>query len=117
MSSTKDVADHHLKAFLAGDLDETLKDYAEGSVFISPNGIAHGRDEIHAVFIRLFAGLFAPGTYTFTVDMEHCEGDVAYTLWHAECADADIVLGTDTLVIRDGAIMTQTVALKLAPKG
>lgn len=117
MSSTKDVADHHLEAFLAGDLAETLKDYAEGSVFISPNGIARGRDEIHAVFNRLFSGLFAPGTYTFTVDMEHCEGEVAYTLWHAECADADIVLGTDTLVIREGAIMTQTVALKVVPRG
>jgi ketosteroid isomerase-like protein len=114
--TTKDVADHHLTSFLAGDLDETMKDYAEDSVFISPNGIAHGTAEIRAVFTRLFAGLFAPGTYTFTLDMEHVEGDVAYSLWHAECADMNVVLGTDTLVVRDGAIVTQTVALKAEPK-
>ncbi len=115
--STKQVADHHLRAFLAGDLDETLADYTDDSVFISPNGIARGRDEIRAVFARLFGGLFAPGTYEFTVDMEHVEGDVAYTLWHADCAAATVEIATDTLVIRDGAIQTQTVAIKVSPKG
>ncbi len=114
--STKQVADHHLEAFLTGDLDETMKDYTDDSVFISPNGIARGRDEIRAVFTRLLGGLFAPGTYELTVDMEHVEGDVAYLLWHADCASAAIVMATDTFVIRDGVIATQTVAVRLEPK-
>lgn len=114
--STKQIADHHLQAFLAGDLDETMKDYTDASVFISANGIAHGREEIQAVFTRLFGSLFAPGTYTLTLDFEHTEDDVAYTLWHADCAGAAIPIGTDTFVIRDGAIVTQTVALKVEPK-
>jgi ketosteroid isomerase-like protein len=115
--STKQIVDHHLQAFLAGDLDETMKDYTDASAFISPNGIAHGRDEIQAVFTRLYGGLFAPGSYAFTLDFEHTEGDVAFILWHADCAGAAIPIGTDTLVIRDGAIATQTVALKVEPKG
>ena len=114
--STKQIADHHLQAFLAGDLDETMKDYTDASVFISANGIAHGREEIQAVFTRLFGSLFAPGTYTFTLDFEHTEDDVAYILWHADCAGAAIPIGTDTFVVRDGAIVTQTVALKVEPK-
>ncbi len=114
--STKQVVDHHLTAFLAGDLEETIKDYTDTSVFISPNGIARGRDEIRTVYTRLFGGMFAPGTYEFTKDMEHVEGEVAYVLWHADCATARVVLATDTFVIRDGAIVTQTVALKVEPK-
>ena len=114
--STKHVLDHHLTAFLAGDLDETMADYTDASLFISPNGVARGRDEIQAVFTRLFGGLFAPGTYEFTMDMEHVEGEVAYVLWHADCATAKVVLATDTFVIRDGAIVTQTVAVKVEPK-
>lgn len=114
--SAKHILDHHLTAFLAGDLDETMADYTDASVFISPNGIARGRDEIRAVFTRLFGGLFAPGTYECTMDMEHVEGEVAYTLWHADCATAQVVLATDTFVIRDGAIVTQTVAIKVEPK-
>jgi ketosteroid isomerase-like protein len=114
--STKQIVDHHLQAFLAGDLDETMKDYTDASAFISPNGIAHGPDEIQAVFTRLFSGLFAPGSYTFTLDFEHVEGDVAFILWHADCASGAIPIGTDTFVIRDGAILAQTVALKMEPK-
>ena len=114
--STKDVADHHLQAFLAGDLEETMRDYSDESVFISANGIARGREEISAVFTRLYGSIFAPGTYTFTLDFDHAEGDVATTIWHADCAGANIPIGTDTLVIRDGVIVTQTVALKVEPK-
>ena len=115
--STKQVVDHHLRAFPAGDLDETMKDYTDASVFISPNGVAHGRDEIQEVFTRLFGSLFAPGSYTLTLDFEHTEGEIAYLLWHADCGGAAISIGTDTFVIRDGAIATQTVALKMEPKG
>lgn len=114
--STQSVLDHHLAAFSAGDVDETMKDYDDSSVFISGNGIARGRDEIAAVFTRLYGGLFAPGTYEFTMDMSHVEGDVAYIAWHMSGANADIALGTDTFVIRDGVIVTQTVAVSVQPK-
>lgn len=78
--SAKTVIDHHLQAFLAGDVDEVMKDYSDASVFMSPNGVAHGRDEIAAVFTRLLGGLFAPGTYTFTLDFEHSEDEVGMVM-------------------------------------
>jgi ketosteroid isomerase-like protein len=113
--STKDVADHHLESLLAGDLEETMKDYDDTSVFISPNGVARGREEITAVFTRLLSTIFAPGTYTLTVDFDHVEGDVAMIMWHADCQGVTIPLGTDTMIIRDGVILTQTVAVKVVP--
>jgi murein endopeptidase len=34
---TKEVLDHHWLAFKANDLEETMKDYTEESVLITPN--------------------------------------------------------------------------------
>jgi ketosteroid isomerase-like protein len=115
--STKAVADHHLAAFLAGDLEETMRDYTEDSVMISPRGVVRGLDEIRAVFTRIYGDMFAPGTYDWTTDMEYVDGDVAYLLWHAQCANADVLMGTDTFVIRDGVIATQTIAMHVQPRG
>jgi hypothetical protein len=44
------------------------------------------------------------------------EGEVAYIIWHAKCASADIVFGTDTFIIRDGKIAVQTFAVKIEPR-
>lgn len=115
--TTKDVFDHHLAAFLAGDIEETMRDYDDASVFISANGISKGRDEIRAGFERLFGSIFAPGTYTFTTDTTQFDGDIAYATWHMEGQAADIALGTDTFVIVDGTIRVQTVAVSVQPKG
>lgn len=35
--STEVVLNHHLQAFAAGDVDETMKDYTEDSVLIVPD--------------------------------------------------------------------------------
>ena len=42
--------------------------------------------------------------------------DIAYIVWHANCASADIVFGTDTFLIRDGKIAVQTFAAKIEAK-
>ncbi len=44
------------------------------------------------------------------------EGEVAYIVWHANCASAEVALGTDTFVVRDGKIAVQTFAAKINPK-
>ncbi len=115
--STHDVMTRHLDAFQAGDVDAVMADYADDAVMISPNGVRRGAAEIREAFAGFFAGLFAPGTYTFTTDLTTAEGETAFMLWHAECTGATIPIGTDTLVIRDGKIVAQTVALKVEPAG
>ena len=114
--ATKDVLDHHLAAFGAGDVDEILKDYTDDSVLMTPGGTIRGREALREAFVGIFAGLFAPGTYDFTMDAVHVEGEVAYTVWHAACASADVTLGTDTFVVRDGKIAVQTYTPKIDPR-
>jgi uncharacterized protein (TIGR02246 family) len=113
---TKAVLDHQFAAFSAGSADEVLKDFADDSVLITPDGVSKGRAAIHAAYSALFAGLFQPGTYDFTLDAMHIEGEVAYIAWRANCAAAEVPLGTDTFVVRNGKIVAQTFAAKIDPK-
>jgi uncharacterized protein (TIGR02246 family) len=114
---TQAVLDHHLAAFVAGDADEVLKDYTDDSVMLTPEATVKGRQALHAMFSEVFAGLFKPGTYEFGMDSTRVEGDVAYIVWHATCASANIPLGTDTYVVRDGKIAAQTFTAKIDPTG
>jgi hypothetical protein len=50
------------------------------------------------------------------MDAEHIAGDIAYIAWRASCATAEVALGTDTFVIRNGKIVAQTFAAKIDPK-
>jgi uncharacterized protein (TIGR02246 family) len=113
---TKAVLDHHLAAFSAGSVDEVLKDYTDDSVLITPDAVIKGREAIRAAFSTMFSGLFKPGTYDFTMDAVHVEGDVAYIAWRASCATADVALGTDTFVVRNSKIIAQTFTAKIDPK-
>lgn len=114
-STTQEILDRHMEAFLAGDLDAVMADYADDAVMISPNGTRTGAAEIREAFAGLFAGLFAPGNYTFHTDQAVAIGDVAYVRWHAECPGVTVPIGSDTLVVRDGLIVAQTVALMVTP--
>jgi hypothetical protein len=46
---------------------------------------------------------------------EVCD-DTAYIVWKAETADNHFEVGTDTFIVRDGKIVTQTFAGKISPK-
>lgn len=111
--STQQVLDHHLEAFVSGDIEEVLKDYKEQSILIEPKATHRGIDALRTFFAALFDGLFKPGSYDFIVDRSTVEGDVSYIVWHAKSPGADIPLGTDTFLIRDGKIAVQTFAGKI----
>jgi hypothetical protein len=63
----------------------------------------------------MVSGLFEPGTYEVTLETMTVEGEVAYLVWHAACATANIVFATDTFIIRNGMIAIQTFAAKIVP--
>ena len=114
--STQEIVERHLAAFGEGDVEATMADYADDAVMISPNGVRRGAAEIREAFEAFFSGLFAPGTYDFTLDLATYEGETGYIVWHAECTPVNIAYASDTFVVRDGKIVTQTVALKVEPK-
>ncbi len=114
--ATKDVLHHHLAALGAGDVNEILKDYTDDSLLITADGTIRGLGPLREAFTAFFGGLFAPGTYEFTMDAEHVEGEVAFITWHAVCASFDIPLGVNTFVVRDGKIAVQTYAARMDPR-
>lgn len=113
---TGQVLSHHLQALGGGRLDELLDDYVEESVLVTPDATIRGLRGIRAAFEESLSGLFEPGTYELTFDARRVEGEVAFIVWHAKCASADIVYGTDTFIVRDGKIAVQTFAAKIEPR-
>jgi ketosteroid isomerase-like protein len=115
MKSTKDVINHHLKAFGERDLNGVLADYAPGVVFFTQNGPLRGVDAIRPLFQAMIAEFDKPGA-TFTVKQQSVEGGHGYIVWSAETADNVYELGTDTFVVRDGKIVAQSFTGKITPK-
>ncbi len=113
---TRAILDHQMAAFSAGSADEVLKDFTDDAVLITPDGVSKGREAIHAAYSAMFAELFKPGTYDFSLDAAHVDGDIAYIAWRASCATADLPMGSDTFVVRNGKIVAQTFAAKIDPK-
>ncbi len=91
--STQSVLDRHLQAFGDGDVEASVADYAEDSIFISPRGVVLGASAMRAVYEELFSGLFQPGSYEFTMDKVTVEGDLAVIVWHATGERADVPFG------------------------
>jgi len=115
MSSTKDVVDHHLKSFGEGDLKGILSDYAPGAVLFTPEGPLRGIDAIRSLFQAMLAEFGKPGA-AFSLKQQFVEGDYAYILWTAETADNVYELATDTFVVREGKIVSQSFAGRIVPK-
>ena len=114
-ASTQEVLDHHLQAFGGGDLDGILEDFTDQSIIITPDGVCRNRKEMSEFFSALFADFAKPGM-SFSMEQQVVEGEIAYIKWSAETADNTYDLGTDTFLIRDGKIVTQTYAAKTTPK-
>jgi ketosteroid isomerase-like protein len=116
VTDTAQVLSHHLKALGSGNLVEVLDDYVEDSVLVTPDATIKGLRGIRAVFEGFLSGLFEPGTYELVMEARRVEGEVAYIVWHAKCASADILFGTDTFIVKDGKIAVQTFAAKIEPR-
>jgi ketosteroid isomerase-like protein len=114
--STQDVLNHHLEAFSAGDVDAIMEDYTEQSVLIIPDVTLSAPIAIRAAFTEFFGGLFKPGTYEFTMDRMNVIDKIAYVVWHSFNEGADVLLGTDTFLVRDGKIAIQTFAADIKEK-
>ena len=106
---TKEVLDHHWVAFKANDLEETMKDYTEESMLITPNGTYRGLDEIRNNFVRAFSA-FPKDSTTFSLDKSLSVNDVGYIIWKAKTPGFNLSFATDTFIIRDGKIVRQTFA-------
>ena len=113
--STEEVVNHHLQSFGAGDLKEILSDYTEESAIITTAGVLRGLSQLPLFFEPMFAEFAKPGA-SFAMGEMVVDGETALITWSAETADNVYELGTDSFVVRDGKIVTQTFVVKKTAK-
>jgi len=102
---TRTVVERHMAALASGDIDRVMEDYTDDSVFIiNLGGVFQGREAIRP-FFEASGGM--PG---FTETAAYADGDAYFVTWTAD----GIEFGSDTLLVRDGTIALQTVAVVLA---
>jgi len=111
---TEETLNKHLQAIGSGDVDAIMTDYDEAAVFIDQDGTRRGTAEIRSFFESLVVDL-PPGS---AVDMSKqiVEEDVAYIVWSAESEKVKIPFGSETFIVRDGKIVTQTLAAQMEKK-
>ncbi len=113
--TTQEVLTHHLNCFGKGDIAATMADYSAESRFFTPDGLLRGSEAIRRFFVRLFEEFAKPGM-SFEMLRQEVDGDTAYIVWKAETADNRFELVSDTFIVRNGKIVTQTFAGKISPK-
>jgi hypothetical protein len=87
------------------------------STLLAPNqgGVLHGSNAIRQFFGTLFEEFEKPGM-PFDLQQQEVDGDTAYIVWTAESAENAFEIGTDTFIVQNGKIVTQTFAGKISPK-
>ena len=114
-NTTQDVLTRHLRCFGKADLDGIMADYAADARIFTPDGVIRGSAAIRPFFARVFEELVKPGP-DFHMLREEVDGDTAYIVWKAETPASKIELATDTFIVKDGRIVTQTFAAKVSPR-
>jgi hypothetical protein len=112
--ATQQVLDHHWKAFIANDLEETMADYTEESFLITPDKTFKGLVEIRQNFVNAFAD-FPKDSSTLQLDKSLAIQDVGYIIWQATTPKFKMSYGTDTFIIQNGKIIRQTFAGVFVP--
>jgi ketosteroid isomerase-like protein len=108
-TDTAVVVQTHLEAFVRQmGVDAILRDYHDDAHFLSEARTYHGKREIRQFFETFLASLPPDAVERFSLRTLRVDGEVAYITWSV----GDYVpLGTDTFVVRDGKIVSQTFAM------
>ncbi len=111
-ADTDSVVRKHLQAFVERKgVDAILRDYDDDARFLTEAGTYHGKREIGRFFEGFIASLPADAVERFELRTLRVDGEVAYITWSV----GDLVaLGTDTFVVRNGRIVSQTFAMHSA---
>ncbi len=114
-TDTEIVVRRHLQAFLEQQGPAAISsDYADDAFFLSEGSTYRGREAIRGFFEGFIASLPPRAIAEFTLRSLRVDGDVAHITWSA---GRELPLGTDTFVVRNGRIVTQTFAMHAAPAG
>jgi ketosteroid isomerase-like protein len=108
-SDTESVVRNHLQAFVEQrGIDAILRDYDDDARFLSEIRTYHGKREIRGFFEAFLASLPPNAINRFSLRTLRVEGEIAYITWGVGNV---VPLGTDTFVVRNGKIVSQTFAM------
>jgi len=111
-SETEAVVRNHLQAFVEKrGVAAILSDYDDDARFHSEARTYRGKSEIGQFFENFIASLPPGAAESFSLRTLRVDGEVAYITWSA---GRDIPLGTDTFVVRNNRIVSQTFAMYAA---
>lgn len=106
---TEAVVQTHLEAFIRQQgVDAIVRDYHDDASFLSEARTYHGKREIREFFKAFLASLPEGAIPRFSLRTLRVDGEVAYITWSI---GDDVPLGTDTFVVRNGKIISQTFAM------
>ena len=113
-SATEAVGRNHLEAFRKQQgIAAIVSDYDDDARFFTEDRVYRGKQEIHEFFGGFIAALPDGAIDRFTLRSLRVDRDVAYITWSV---GSDISLGTDTFVVDDGKIVSQTFAMYAAAR-
>ena len=112
-SVTETVVRNHLQAFLEQKgIAAILNDYDEHARFLSEAKVYQGKQEIHGFFMDFIGSLPAGAYDIFSLRSLRVDGNIVYITWSI---GSDVPLGTDTFVVDNGKIVSQTFAMYAVP--
>ena len=112
-SETESVVRKHLTAFLQRKgVGAIVSDYGEGARLYTEHQVFIGRPEIHRFFAQFLDALPPGAIDRFELRSLRVDGTIAFITWRVE---GDIPLGTDTFIVEDGRIVSQTFAMHAVP--
>jgi ketosteroid isomerase-like protein len=101
----QEVFQHHAQALGAEDIEAIVSDYADDAIFMTPEGVSHGKEGVRRAFERLISEI--PGAQ-WELPTELYQDDVLLLEWKATSTASKVEDGIDTFVFRDGLIRVQT---------
>lgn len=106
---TETVVRRHLQAFLDQQgVAAIVSEYSDNASFVTEDRIYRGKHEIAEFFTDFIASLPVNAIERFTLRSLQVDRNVAYITWSV---GSDIPLGTDTFVVEEAKIVSQTFAL------
>lgn len=108
-SVTETVVRNHLQAFLEQKgVAAILNDYDHNARFYTETKVYQGKQEISGFFEDFINSLPAEAVNHFSLRSLRVDGNIAHIIWSV---GDDIPLGTDTFVVEQGKIVSQTFAM------
>ena len=112
-SVTETIVRNHLQAFLEQKgIAAILNDYDEHARLFSEAKVYQGKQEIHGFFVDFIGSLPAGAYDIFSLRSLRADGNIVYITWSI---GNDVPLGTDTFVVDNGKIVSQTFAMHAVP--